>query len=493
MKTPLATSLLLALLVVFACLARFAAAQGESSAAKADSEGADGSQAEKSTTTKPAMPSIIQKLPNYMGDWRTREYLTGDWGGARTELAEHGILFDLNVTQNLQGVGHGGANTKGAFEYGGSADYILRLDTARMGLWPGGMIYLHGETQIGTSVNNDAGSFMSPNYKALLPVPGEPGITTLSEYYIMQALSEKIVLIAGKLDPTALADRNAFAGDTSHTTQFMNTAFNINPIVFSGGPYTTLGAGVILMPTDWLQIANIIIDNDPDGAATTTGFNTAFHSPEQTTVGQEYDFTLKPFDKVGHQRFGWMYTNRDFAVFNFDSRIPFPRERIGLPGIAGRLLPRPFRKFRVGKALIDLQNPQTRSDNYCFYYNFDQYLVSEAQDPTQGWGLFGRFGVAPTTGNLFSQFYSIGLGGKGTIPQRDKDTWGLGYYFGNVDNNVGSALSISNEQGIEMFYNIEVTPWFHITPDFQIIVDPAGNFGDRTTALVYGLRGQITF
>jgi len=414
------------------------------------------------------MPSLIQKLPDYAGDIWQRSCVTGDWGGARTELAEHGILFEADITQNLQGNARGGKNTSNALEYGGAADYWLKFDTARMGLWPGGLIVLHGETQFGRSVNANTGSLMSPNFKSLLPVPDDPGITTLSEWYMMQALSEQIVLVAGKIDPTALADRNAFAGDARHTTQFMNTAFNINPVVFNGAPYTTLGAGVILIPTEWLEIASILLQNNPDSTATTSGLDTAFSQGNQMAVGQEYMFTIKPFDRIGHQRLGWLYTNRNFGVFDADSRVSLPIRSITIPG-----------------------KVKSRPDNYCFYYNFDQYLFSEAADPTQGWGIFGRFGVAPQTGNVFQEFYSFGFGGKGTIPTRDRDTWGAGYYYASLDSPLGSALGISREQGIEIFYSIEVTPWFHVTPDFQVIVDPADGYGGRDTALVYGIRGQI--
>ncbi len=445
-------------------------------------------------TAKPmSLQSVIPTLPDYEGDIWSRKYLTGDWGGARTELANHGILFDFVVTQNAQGNAHGGKNTNGAFEYGGSADYTLRLDTARMGLWPGGLITLHGETQFGRSVNGNAGSFMSPNFKSLLPVPGDPGITTLSEFYLTQALSEKLVIVAGKMDLTAAGDRNAFAGDASHTTQFMNTAFNINPILFSAAPYTAMAAGVILIPTDWLQIATLVADNDPDGAATKTGFNTAFHGRNWVSVMQEYAFTIKPFDKVGHQRFGWFWTSKDFTEFDGDSRVSLPGRRIGLPRIGGILPPRPFRRLRSGNAVFDLKDPDTRPDNWGIYYNFDQFLFTEAEDPTQGCGVFGRFGLAPTEGNPFQEFYSIGLGGKGSIPQRDHDTWGAGYYCTRTENNIGSVLGIDTEQGVELFYRIEVTPWFHITPDLQVIADPAGGFHGREGAIVYGIRGQINF
>ena len=45
---------------------------------------------------------------------------------------------------------------------------------------------------------------------------------------------------------------------------------------------------------------------------------------------------------------------------------------------------------------------------------------------------------------------------------------------------------------METYYNIEITPWLHITPDLQVIVDPGGS--DRhDVAVVYGLRAQINF
>lgn len=111
-----------------------------------------------------AMPSIIQMLPDYTGDLAHRKYLTGDWGGARTELASKGVLFDLDVTQVLQGNAHGGKDTSNAFRYSGSVDYTLKLDTARMGLWPGGLFTFRGETKIADNVNPKVGSLMAPNF-----------------------------------------------------------------------------------------------------------------------------------------------------------------------------------------------------------------------------------------------------------------------------------------------------------------------------------------
>lgn len=445
--------------------------------------------------TQPAEPtaetpvqSIIQTLPDYSGDLAHRKYMTGDWGGVRKELADKGLLFQLDLTQLIQGNAHGGKDTNNAFRYSGNADYYFRLDTARAGLWPGGLLTLHGETKIADNVNPKVGSLLAPNYPGLLSVPGEPGVTTLSEFYFMQALSEKFVLVAGKIDLTSMGDQNAFA--SNHRTQFMNVGLRVNPVLFYSAPYTAMAGGVVLMPTKWLQVSTLVADNDPDGAATTTGFNTAFHGRDWYSVMQEYDFTIKPFDKTGHQRIGWFWTSRDFPELGGDDRIQAPRI-IGPRLISRRLLPRWARALRFGSQVYGLTDLDTTADTWGLYYNFDQMLFTEAGDPEQGVGVFGRFGYGAEP-NIMEQFYSLGLSGKGSLPERDRDTWGVGYYHADLKDAGIPVLGLNSEQGVEVFYNIEITPWCHLTPDLQVIVDPGGG-SRRDVALVYGLRMQMTF
>ncbi len=427
-----------------------------------------------------AMPSLIEKLPDYSGDLATRSYLTGDWGGTRTKLAEQGVLLDLGLTQIFQGNAHGGKNTKDAAEYEGSVDLTLRFDTARMGLWPGGLLTLRAETLFGNSINGDAGAVLVPNYDALFPVPGEPGKTTLSEYYFTQALSEKFVVLFGKTDPSRMMDQTAFA--SSETTQFMNLGLRINPLLFPFGPYTCMTGAAVYMPTKWLKISTGINDNDPDGAVTKTGFNTAFHGRDWYTVGQEYDFTIEPFGKTGHQRIGWAWTSRDFVEFESDGRL----------GLSDQLGPI-RRVLRLLSLATGLREPNKRPDDWVVYYNFDQYVYAEPQDPKQGFGLFGRFGFSTGESNPFDQFYSLGVGGQGVIPERDQDTYGLGYYLASLSDDLPESLNLQSEQGVELYYNIEVTPALRITPDLQVIVNPGGGFQDRDVAIVYGIRAQMSF
>lgn len=438
--------------------------------------------------TPTSMPSLLPSVPVYGGDLWGREYLTGDWRGARQTLADNGVLFQGDLTQTLQGNAYGGKDTTNAFRYSGAVEYKLTFDTARLKLWPGGLFVLKGETQIGDNINSKVGSLLVPNYQGMLPVPGEPGITTLSEFYFMQMLSEQLMAVAGKMDLTALGDQNTFAGD--QRTQFMNVGLRVNPVLFYSAPYTAMSAGLVWYPTKWLQVSTLVADNDPDGAATRTGFNTAFHGREWMTVMQEYDLTIKPFDLTGHQRFGWFWTSRDFPEIGGLTQIQFP-ELVVRRLLARRFVPRPLRLASIAGRAVTFTGLDTSADTWGIYYNFDQFLFTEADDPNQGLGIFGRFGVGAEP-NLFEHFYSFGVGGKGSIPTRDRDTWGVGYYCAAVSDSISPVFDMSSEQGVELYYNIEITPWLHISPDLQVIVNPGGGFGDREPAIVYGLRTQMS-
>jgi hypothetical protein len=61
-----------------------------------------------------------------------RSTLTGNWGGARDDLAASGITIRPSVTQFYQGPIAG--NTGHDFVYGGKAEGILDIDFAKLGL-----------------------------------------------------------------------------------------------------------------------------------------------------------------------------------------------------------------------------------------------------------------------------------------------------------------------------------------------------------------------
>jgi len=413
--------------------------------------------------------------PSFGGDLWTRSKLTGDWGGVRNDLAAKGITLDIDYTQIFQGNAHGGRSTKNALRASGSGDIELTLDTQKMGLWPGGSFLFHAEPKWGDGINPKVGSLVPVNFDAVIPGSGEGAMFTLSEWIFTQGIiPDKLAVIAGKLFGARAFDTNVFAND--ERTQFMNTALRNNPIIPAFLPYTNLGIGVIAMPTDWLTITTAVADSE--GRAKTTGFETAFHGAMNTTIIHEWAFKVKPFGLPGNQRIGFLWSSMDFS--RLDPNEPFNMSA----DLAIKLLGLDLANKVVGK----LAKFRDAGDNVAIYYNFDQYLYTEDEDPSQGIGLFGRFGWARQDVNPIAHFYSIGVGGKGVLPERDNDTCGLGYYFADLSNQMPPQYH--SEQGIECYYNIEVTPWLHISPDLQVIVNPGGtDFND--VSFVYGVRMQV--
>ena len=69
-----------------------------------------------------------------------------------------------------------------------------------------------------------------------------------------------------------------------------------------------------------------------------------------------------------------------------------------------------------------------------------------------------------------------------------------GYFYVGVSdplkNLAPNLFPLQNENGVELYYNVQATPWCQITPDLQVI-DP---FRQRAvSSLLFGLRAKIDF
>jgi hypothetical protein len=110
----------------------------------------------------------------------------------------------------------------------------------------------------------------------------------------------------------------------------------------------------------------------------------------------------------------------------------------------------------------------------------------------QGWGLFARFGIADKEVNPFKLTFSIGVGGRGVLPGRDQDLFGLGYFYTETDpGNLITEIGIAdNTQGFEVFYNLFLTPWAKLSFDVQWL---EADVPDADDAVVAGARLQLIF
>jgi hypothetical protein len=118
-------------------------------------------------------------VPDYKGDIWKRPALTGDWGGARTNMADKGVTLSVNNVTTFQSVIDGGKDE--GSEIGGSLDYELHMDFQKMGLWPGAFVRLYGETQYGNFINSRTGAALAANLDGVLPLVDEDKIEIFVE------------------------------------------------------------------------------------------------------------------------------------------------------------------------------------------------------------------------------------------------------------------------------------------------------------------------
>lgn len=440
------------------------------------------------TTVTAPLPAMARlEIPEtYSGDLGSRVRLTGDWGGVRNDLAKRGVILDVDLLQTVQGVWTGGGDT--GHEYWGSADYTLKVDFGKLGLWPGGFLKIKGESSFGNSVNRKAGAIVPVNGDALFPVPDDPD-TTLTSVVFTQFLAPWVGVFLGKIE-TLDGDANEFADD--HRTKFLNPAFDFNFITLRTIPYAGLGAGLILIPTDSVLFTALAIDTE--GKAETSGFDTVFD--DGTSLYGELTVKVAPFGLSGHQRLGFMWGEKDFVSLEQDPR-----------NLLLRLLIERFPALGVAIPVEDIRREQ---GSWAVTYNFDQYLwaekTSDGKEVRRGIGLFFRFGVSDGEANPIKYVFSAGIGGKGAIPGRPLDTFGVGWYRIEFSDNLFPvlrgqfALGLDHEQGVELYYNVALTPWLFATASLQIVdqglqksLEPGPTFTDMDTAVVGGFRLYTRF
>ncbi len=395
--------------------------------------------------------------PAFGGPCWSRTKLTGDWGGARTGLAASGVTLDADNTSFFFGNTRGGLRR--GFEYGGHGDYVLNLDMGKLAGVPGQFWKIRAEHSFGDSVNGDTGAIIPATVLTDVPVRGSEHVY-ITNFLLTQALSKEFALFAGKLD-TLDGDTTAYASGRGKT-QFSNMAMvaDLAPLVMF--PYSSLGAGFVIM-RDLQPIYTFTVINSTD-TTRTSGFDELFN--DGATLISFLRLPTGFFGKPGHQGFGASWSSKNFVSLGQDPRVILPDVPIA-----------------------------RQSDSWSLFWNCDQALVVDPANPQRHWGFFGRAGIADEQTSVIRYFLSAGVGGASPHASRPGDTWGVGWYHVGLSDEIGPLLvqalgPLRDGDGIELFYNAEVTPWCHVTPDFQVIVPSRENVN---AALVAGVRANIDF
>lgn len=397
------------------------------------------------------------------GPWNTRPKLTGDWCGLREQLRDCGITIDISSTTYYQGTASGGLQD--TFRFGGRNDYLLNVDGEKAGLWKGFGINLHGETVYGDSVNLSTGAVVPVNIGRSLPVV-EGNVTALTGVKLTQALSENLLLFVGKIN-TVDNVQQPFMPGRGLDAGFMNGAFLYSPVLGRTVPYSTFGAGAAFLAQGY-PVATLTV-YDTNDRSTASAFNHLFDNG--AVIYPTVSLPTKFFGMPGHQTVWGAYSSGRYGVLSPEVLTNFPPPPLqGLPPST----------FIRGSWWLD--------------YRFDQALWVDPTDPTRSWGVFGDFGLSDGKPNPIRWTAVLGVGGSSPLRSRKLDSFGIAYYYMAVSdsfkNDVRPIVPVRDERGVELFYNVAVTPWCHITPDIQVVTPILER---APTTLVLGFRMKIDF
>jgi porin len=395
--------------------------------------------------------------PQFGGCLWERAKLTGDWNGRRLCAAENGVTYDFDQTYFYYGVASGGRDQD--FAFGGHGDYVVNMDLGKLAGHEGLFVKLRAEHRFGDVINGQTGGVLPATLSPGLPVSDSEDLY-LTNVLITQALSEHFAVFAGKID-TLDGDANAFAHGRGKS-QFSNVGFVANPALLRSVPYSTLAAGFVVL-REMQPIFTFTALNATD-TTRTSGFEDLFE--EGVVLTAEARLPTQFFNLPGHQLFGGSWSSRDYVEIGQDPRVLLPNV--------------PFAQ---------------QAGSWALYWNFDQYLVTYCDDPSLGWGVFGRAAVADDSTNPIDWFLSFGIGGNSPIRCRHQDTFGVGWFIASANDNFGPILQatigpIDDAQCIELFYNYEIAPWCHLTADAQYIDPAAKQFDD---SVVVGARLNVDF
>jgi porin len=389
--------------------------------------------------------------------WVERDTLTGDWAGRRIWLKEHGITLAPRLTQFYQGLAAGDGDRD--FEYGGKADLMLNADLSKLGLWNGFSVTVHGEYNYGESING-AGGVLSPVNTALLfPGMEDADAFDLSSVYFQQQFGDSVSLLFGKINMMDIASKKQFAGGAG-IDAFWNLGFAAPP---TGVVPPYLFGALMSVRTEPATFGLWVYD--PTSVVNKTGFEEPFANG--VTIRGSVDFPVTIGGLSGRQGFVALYSTESGTDLNDigDTFIPpFPPDQ---PGI--------------------------KNGQYYFAYSFDQYLYRVSENSKEGFGLFGQFGISDGNPNRLYLSAHVGIGGTGLIPGRSQDNWGIAYYYmgpsRDLQKSLSPLLTLRDEQGVELFYNFEVTPWLTVGADLQVINPSLG----EDTVIIPGLRSVTRF
>jgi porin len=410
--------------------------------------------------------------PPAADDLWTRDKLSGDWGGARSEASQHGIEFTFNYVGEVLGILSGGFRQGASYEH--RFEFSIDTDLDKLigfkGASTHATFYQIGHAN-GLPAADYVGAIADPSN-----IEAQPSTRLFTAWFQQNFFDDKVSLRLGQI---AADDEFAISPTASN---MINATFGYPALLaadqFQGGPVyplATPGIRLQLKPTEEITFLSAVFSGAPAGdncvglPQQCNRYGTTFSLSGGALFMEELQYGINQAKDAkgmpGIYKLGGWYATTSFADLHFGldaTRVPVS---LASPASAGPLM---------------------HQGNWGIYGIADQ-MVWRAQKGPQSLNAFLRAGASPSDRNLVASYVDGGLGLKAPLPGRNDDVLTIGIAYSRISPDAaaldldtqmftGAFFPVRDREIVfELDYSLQLAPWWTIQADLQEIVHPGGN------------------
>ena len=413
------------------------------------------------------------------------KWMSGDWGGTRTELLDKGYDFSLDYVGEVAGNLKGGYNNDKTARSSDQFALGVKMDLEKILGWHDAEFKLAITERSGRNLSNDrisdprAGQFSS-----VQEVWGRGQTWRLTQMWVKQTYFDgKLDLKAGRFGPGE--EFNSFPCD------FQNLAFCGSQVgnwvgsIWYNWPVSqwALRAKYNLTPEFFAQVG--VFEQNPSNLETGNGFKLSGSGTKGMIRPVELVWAPRVNGLPGEYRLGYYYSTAKADDIYEDVN--------GQPqGLTGA-------------------DPKSHSSKHGWWVVAQQQVTAHNGDANRGLSLFANFTVHDKATNVVDNYQQVGMVYKGAFDSRPKDDIGFGVARIHVNDDVKkraqqlngvSGIDDYNDMGFvpiqrteynaELYYGVHVTNWLTVRPNLQYIRHPGG-VSEVDNAVVAGLKIQSSF
>lgn len=412
------------------------------------------------------------------------KWMTGDWGGTRTELLEKGYDFSLDYVAEMASNLDGGYNDDTTARYADQFALGVKIDLQKVFGWQDAEFKLAITERSGRNISNDRiGDPRAGTLSSSQEVWGRGQTWRLTQLWVKQKYFDGALDVKfGRFNPGE--EFNVFPCDFQNLTlcgsqvgNYVNTWYNW-PI-----SQWALRVKYNITPEVYAQVG--VFEQNPSNLETGNGFKLSGSGTKGMILPVELVWTPTVNSLPGEYRIGF-YKSTPSADDVYE-------------GANGQ--PQPI----SGGAF------KSHSSKHGWWIVAQQQLTAHNGDSSRGLSIFANATVHDKDTNFVDNYQQIGFTYKGPFDSRPKDDIGIGVARIHVNDDVQDRVRLTNlingiddydnpgylpvqdtEYNSEIYYGFHVADWLTVRPNVQYIKHPGG-LNEVDDAFVAGLKIQSKF